>query len=91
MHHPLLQEIFVEDLGQLVHQDLSQLHPFGNHSAVFQGEQARDEAGDGQISQFISQVAWLAEVQDLGDGGKALAAHLCSRGSSDEEWRVGVC
>ena len=76
MHHSLLQEVLAEDVRQLMHQDFSQLQGFGHDAAVLLGEQASNEAGNGQVSQCIAQGFGLAEVQDLCDSRKALGAHL---------------
>lgn len=76
MHHALLQEVLAEDGRQLVHQNLCQLQSLGHGGSVLLGEQTGDETGDGQVSQLLTQCCRVAEVKDLGDGGKALGAHL---------------
>ena len=76
MHHPLFQEVLAEDGRQLVHEDLCQLQGLGHDGIVLLGQQASNEAGDGQICQLLAKGCGLTEVQDLGDGGQALSPHL---------------
>lgn len=76
MHHALLEEVLAENARQLVHEDLRQLQGLGHGGSVFLRQQASNEAGDGQVSQLPPQGCWLTEVEDLGDSGEALGAHL---------------
>ena len=76
MHHTLLQEVLAEDGRQLVHQDLRQLQSLGHSGGVLLGEQTSDETGDREVGQLLTKRCRVAEVEDLGDGGKALGADL---------------
>ena len=54
MHDTLLEEVLAEDGRQLVHEDLCQLQGLSRCGAVLVGQQAGNEAGDGQVSQLLT-------------------------------------